>query len=144
MALERLLILAATVLALTLLWLAWKTLQSRRLARLARSEPPSPLGALVEDGPALLYFTTDDCAQCRFQQTPVINRVAAESAIPVFTLDAMTRQDLTRHFGILTVPSTVVLDRGRRPVAINHGFAPLPRLQSQVQLGLAGTATAGD
>jgi thioredoxin 1 len=109
---------------------AW---QAARLRRLARVEAPSPVAEVVrEAGPALLYFTTDDCAQCRFQQRPILERLAHLAPIPVVTVDAIQREDLARHFGILTVPTTVVLDGNRRPVAINHGVAPLHKLQAQV------------
>jgi hypothetical protein len=50
----------------------------------------------------------------------------------VVTVDAIQREDLARHFGILTVPTTVLLDGQRRPVAINHGVAPLQKLRAQL------------
>ncbi len=106
--------------------------QGRRLAALRRQEAPSPLRTVVSSGPALLYFSTAECAQCRFQQAPILQRLAETAPVPVVTLDAVEREDLARHFGILTVPSTVLLDHAQRPVAINHGLAPLAKLQQQV------------
>lgn len=112
---------------------ALKVWQRDQLRRLAQVEAPSPVvEAVGGEGPALLYFTTQDCAQCRFQQRPILDRLMSQALIPVVTLDAIQREDLARHFGILTVPSTVVLDGSRRPVAINHGVASLHKLQMQV------------
>lgn len=111
---------------------AWQASRLRSLQHAAADSAASPLADVVHQGPALLYFTTDDCAQCRFQQRPVLDRLSALAPIPVVTLDAVQREDLARHFGILTVPSTVVLDARRAPVAINHGVAPLHKLQMQV------------
>jgi hypothetical protein len=38
----------------------------------------------------------------------------------------------------MTVPTTVWLDRNRRPAAINHGLATLPQLRQQaVEIGVA-------
>lgn len=130
---ERLLILASVVAVAAAAWLALWAWQVWRLRALqASSSAPSPLAGIVGDGPTLLYFTTDDCAQCRFQQRPILDRLSAAAPIPVVTLDAIAREDLARHYGIMTVPSTVVLDAQRAPVAINHGVAPLHKLQSQV------------
>jgi thiol-disulfide isomerase/thioredoxin len=130
---ERLLILTSVVVLAVALWLALRVWQAWRLRALQASAEKSPLlGGLVGDGPTLLYFTTEECAQCRFQQRPILERLAAAAPIPVVTLDAIAREDLARHFGIMTVPSTVLLDAQRAPVAINHGVAPLQKLQSQV------------
>jgi thioredoxin 1 len=129
---QRLLALTGFIAACTAAWLLLRLWQQRRLRTLAFADAPSPLDGLLGAGPALLYFTTEDCSQCRFQQTPILTRLSATAAIPVVTLDAVQRQDLARHYGIMTVPSTVVLDSGRKPIAINHGVAPLHKLHSQV------------
>jgi hypothetical protein len=43
-----------------------------------------------------------------------------------------SKEALARFYGIMTVPTTVVLDQRRQPVAVNHGVAPLGKLQGQV------------
>lgn len=134
MVLERLLILGIAAGVLVFALAVWRALQARRLARLAASDAPEAVAHLIDDGPALLYFTTETCAQCRFQQTPILRQLEASAAIPVRTFDAIEHEQLARHYGILTVPTTVLLDRSRRPVAINHGLAPLHKLREQVQL----------
>jgi thioredoxin 1 len=116
-------------------WTAWRLrgLQARN-APLAGSPLADAFAEIAAGGPALLYFTTATCAQCRFQQTPILQQLQAEvNALLVITFDAAERQELTRHFGILTVPSTVLLDSRRLPVAINHGVAPLQKLRTQVE-----------
>lgn len=134
MVLERLLILGIAA-GLALVALAvWRACAARRLARLAACDAPEAVASIVDDGPALLYFTTETCAQCRFQQAPILRQLEASVAIPVRTLDAVEHEQLARHYGILTVPTTVVLDRSRKPVAINHGLAPLHKLRQQVEL----------
>ena len=135
--LERILILLAVSALCFAGYTALRGATAWRLRNLQTSRAPqdnSPLAEIVAVGPALLYFTTDTCAQCRFQQTPILQQLQAQvSALPVITLDAMQRQGLARHFGILTVPSTVLLDGQRKPVAINHGVAPLQKLRAQVE-----------
>ncbi len=132
--LERLLWLLVAVLFCGGAWGIWRVWQARRLAALQARPAPSLLDDVAPSGPALLYFSTGDCAQCRFQQAPILQRLVATAPVPVpvVALDAVEREDLARHFGILTVPSTVLLDGAQRPVAINHGLAPLHKLQQQL------------
>ena len=126
---------------------ALRALSAWRLRRLQADAPTGSegplagaLSAMAGSGPALLYFTTETCAQCRFQQAPIMQQLQVQfAALPVVTLDAVQRQEVARHFGIMTVPSTVLLDDRRVPVAINHGVAPLQKLAAQVQgLGNGG------
>ncbi|HOV04844.1 MAG TPA: hypothetical protein PLG99_10580, partial [Kaistiaceae bacterium] len=41
---------------------------------------------------------------------------------------------LLNRFGVLTVPTTIVLAPTGEVRAVNHGFAPLPKLRAQVAL----------
>ena len=50
-------------------------------------------------------------------------------------VDAARQPDAARAFGILTVPSTVVVAAGgKHVVAVNHGFTPSQRLVEQLTL----------
>jgi len=116
-----------------LLWVAYWGWLRRRMRRLAVAVLPPSLQQLVQPGrPAILYFTTDSCVQCRMQQAPALERLAAATGIPVHKFDAVVQSDLTSFYGVMTVPTTVVLDPERRPQAINYGLAPLQKLQEQV------------
>jgi thiol-disulfide isomerase/thioredoxin len=130
---ERLSILLFAIALGGLLWAVYWGWLRLRLRRLAVAVIPSSLQRLVQPGqPAILYFTTDGCVQCRLQQAPALDRLAATTGIPVHKVDAVTQTDLTRFYGVMTVPTTVVLDPERRPQAINYGLAPLQKLQEQV------------
>jgi thioredoxin 1 len=52
-------------------------------------------------------------------------------------VDASAQPSVAQTFGVLTVPTTVVLDARGRPVAVNHGFTPADRLASQVRAALS-------
>lgn len=127
---ERLLILALFGLLLGGVFALWRLSQSRRLAALARRA-----SGQGEAGPAILYFTAPGCAQCRLQQTPILERLLTEVDAPVRLLkvDAVAEDELARAYGILTVPTTVLLDASGRPRAINHGLATAERLRAQLQ-----------
>ena len=132
--LERFLILLAGVAIAAIACLLWRAWQRRRLAAVAAHAAPPEVLRLVEGArPAILYFTTPECAQCRLQQAPILNQLAAKVDVAVHKLDAVEQETLARFYGIMTVPTTVVLDPQLRPVAVNHGVAPLPKLLAQVE-----------
>jgi hypothetical protein len=137
---ERLLILLAALAAIAVVTFAWRCYQVLCLRKLAQSDAPGELLRLLEPFrrghamPALLYFTTADCAQCRFQQAPILQQFAQSGRVPVVTVDAVAEAEVARHFGVMTVPTTVLLDAMLRPVAINHGLASLDRLQQQAEI----------
>ncbi len=129
--LERVLIVAAIALAAALLYTLWRHWQQRQLQGL--QEAPPALPPSVQGGkPAVLYFTTQECAQCRLQQTPILAQLQARLDVAVHKLDAIEQRALADLYGIMTVPSTVVLNPELRPVAINRGVAPLQKLQRQI------------
>jgi thioredoxin 1 len=133
---ERFLILLAVLAVAAAAYLAWRAHQRRRLAAVAEQVAPSAVAQLVDGTrPAVLYFTTPDCAQCRLQQAPILSQLAAKVNVAVHKLDAVEQEALARFYGIMTVPTTVVLDPQLRPVAVNHGVTPLPKLLAQVGEG---------
>lgn len=138
---ERLVILSAFALLLATAYLLWRLRLQQQTQRLAAVDPggPAELASLaLIDGPAVLYFTTPTCAQCRFQQTPALAQVQQRlDSVQVLKLDALEHQRLADYYHVMTVPTTVVLDSQRRPLAINHGLATSERLLAQ--LAAAGT-----
>ena len=131
--LERFLILLAGIAIAAIACFVWNAWQRRRLAAVATHAAPAEVLSLVDGTrPAILYFTTPECAQCRFQQAPILSQLTAKVDVAVHKLDAVEQETLARFYGIMTVPTTVVLDPQLRPVAVNHGIAPLPKLLAQV------------
>jgi hypothetical protein len=59
------------------------------------------------------------------QQTPILAQLQNKVDVAVHKLDAIEQEALAQLYGIMTVPTTVVLDAQLRPVAINHGVVPL-------------------
>jgi len=131
---ERLLIAAAFTLLLATAVQLSRWLSGRRTHRLARSAAPAELATLLQAaGPAVLYFTTPTCAQCRFQQAPALAQLTARRQdVQTVKLDALEQQSLASFYNVMTVPTTVVLDSQRRPVAVNHGLASAEQLEKQL------------
>ena len=113
-------------------WALWRLWLGQRTRRLALATVPARVAQALPPGPALLYFTTESCAQCRFQQAPILAELIEQGTPPIHQLDALEHESLAQHYGIMTVPSTVLLDTAQRPVAINHGLATLSTLRAQI------------
>jgi thioredoxin-like negative regulator of GroEL len=122
--------LAVCIVAVPWLVRRWLALRSRRTLSTARWNP----GAM----PAILAFSTPTCAECRVRQAPALEQVKAilGDAVQIVKVDALAQPDLAGRFSVLTVPSSAVIDRAGRPIAINHGFAPAERLIAQARQAL--------
>lgn len=129
---ERLLILLIVMSVAIGLWQLWRYYQARRLTTLAQSGAPTVLSGKLAPGPTVLYFTGPHCAQCRLKQTPILTQLTAATPVNLHTIDAVQEEHVARFFGVMTVPTTVLLDRTHVPKAINHGLASLPQLRQQV------------
>jgi thiol-disulfide isomerase/thioredoxin len=138
--LERLVLLvalAAFLAATVLLVRAWLSLRERRL----RSSAPEPLwqslGVQPDGRATLVAFSTPSCAACRTAQAPALQLVASKlgaERLRVVSVDAARQPDVAHAFGILTVPSTVVLAPTGQVLAVNHGFAASDKLAAQLRI----------
>lgn len=86
--------------------------------------------------PVVLAFSTPDCVPCRTQQKPALQELLRRypERVEVRDVDAAEQPGLADRFGIMTVPSTVVIDPRGRIVAINHGVTRWERLAAQLSL----------
>ena len=46
-------------------------------------------------------------------------------------VDASARPDLASHWGVMSVPTTFLIDASRRPRHVNHGVATVDKLLKQ-------------
>ncbi len=132
--LERTLIALAIVFFLLLarygiLWLQRQVQQRSRKPALVAS-----LRALgLRDGPAIVAFATAECAQCQLLQKPALNELQTlVPGVQILQVDAVAHPEVAAAFGVLTVPTTVVLDGQQRPAATNNGYAPAAKLYRQL------------
>lgn len=91
--------------------------------------------ALTNTGkPVLLYFTTPTCAPCKTIQRPAIERLQRElgDGLQVVEIDAAAQPEQADLWGVLSVPTTILLDPAGRPRHINHGVAPAEKLRRQI------------
>lgn len=131
---ERMAWILAFGLLLSVAIVAWRRYQAHQAVRLTLADLPAELLNLsLGRGPAVLYFTTATCAQCRLQQAPALARVQQRRPdLQLVQLDAVDHSALADYYHVMTVPTTVVLNAHWRPVAVNHGLAGDDRLLAQV------------
>ena len=92
--------------------------------------------AEIEVGrPAVLYFTTPDCLPCRTVQRPALHSLQEHfgERIQIITVDAYQNPKLADAWGVLSVPTTFIIDHQGRPRGVNHGVARYERLKSQLE-----------
>lgn len=87
------------------------------------------------DKPVLVYFTTPDCAPCKTIQRPAIDRVSTMLGenLQVIEIDATERPDLAKVWGVMSVPTTFVLDAHGAARYVNNGIARAEKLLEQIQ-----------
>ncbi len=85
--------------------------------------------------PAILYFTTPTCVPCKTVQRPAIQQIKHQMGprLQVIEVDAAARPDLAADWGVLSVPTTFLLDSKGRPRHVNHGVTRAEKLQQQLQ-----------
>ncbi len=118
----------------------------RRQRALSASLPDTLSGLINTDNITskahvrILAFSTPDCQQCHRLQAPALQRVleARGEAVAIVDIDASASPELARHYQVLTVPTTIVLDATGQAHAVNYGFANTKRLLEQVDEVIEG------
>lgn len=91
---------------------------------------------LVQPGiPAILYFTTPDCAPCKTIQRPALSRVQDQlgDRLQIIEVNAYEQPELAKEWGVLSVPTTFIIDAGGHPRHVNHGVTPAGKLLKQLE-----------
>jgi len=85
--------------------------------------------------PAILYFTTPTCVPCKTVQRPAIQQVqkALGNGVQIIEVDASQRMDLAKDWGVMSVPTTFIIDRNGQPRQINHGVTRAEKLLAQLK-----------
>jgi thioredoxin 1 len=85
--------------------------------------------------PVLVYFTTPDCAPCKTVQRPAIDQVSdlLGEKLQVVEIDATERPDLAKVWGVMSVPTTFLLDARGEARYVNNGVARAEKLLEQIQ-----------
>ncbi len=95
----------------------------------------SDLPSFTPGIPAVLYFTTPQCVPCKTVQRPALQKLKEYlgDRLEVIEVNAQERPDLASRWGVLSVPTTFILDSRGDLRHINHGVTRAEALLRQVQ-----------
>ena len=85
--------------------------------------------------PAVLYFTTPTCAPCKTVQRPALEDVKTmlDDQLQIIEVDCNERPDLAEYWGVLSVPTTFIIDDNGQPRQVNHGVTRADKLLAQLK-----------
>ena len=123
---ERTVVLLAVVVVVAVVLLVARMVVRRRTAERLGRELPADV-AVRAGAPAVIYFYGSACAACETQK-----RALETLSVDVVPVDAAREPELAAWAGVLTIPSTAIVDPARRLRAVNHGFKPARELSEQL------------
>ena len=111
-----------------LAWLYQRRAQLRTPGLLPELGPLRP-GAFV-----LVYFTTPSCAPCKTVQKPALREIQETlgEGLQVVEIDATEQPEMAQRWGVLSVPTTFVIDSRGQARHVNHGVARADKLLKQL------------
>jgi thioredoxin 1 len=107
---------------------------ANRLVLTRASSKVRNLAAFQPGKPALVYFTTPTCAPCKTVQRPAIRRLqdVLGERLQVVEIDAAGDPHTAQEWGVMSVPTTFLIDANGRPRHINHGVTTAEKLMQQL------------
>jgi thioredoxin reductase (NADPH) len=84
----------------------------------------------------LLYFSTKNCVVCKYQQAKEIEKIRELFPIDLLDikkLDALEQPELAKLFGVMNVPTTVIIDGQGNLHAFNANLAKVKELTQQIK-----------
>lgn len=112
--------------------------QVSRVARASRGQNGAGNGLLSElrpGVPGIVYFWSPDCAPCLTMQKPALAALQEElgdDGLQVLAVNVYERPDLAESWGVLSLPTTFVVDGQGEPRGINNGVAREDKLRRQI------------
>ena len=109
-------------------WLATRAILAR-----ARSASRG-VNIFAAGSPSILYFTTPDCVPCITVQRPALEKVktALGEQFQVVEVNAYEQPDMAKKWGVLSVPTTIILDANGNPHHVNFGATAAEKLLKQL------------
>jgi thioredoxin 1 len=110
-------------------WLLNQRLLSRAGTNLNSLLSPLP------NKPTIVYFTTPDCAPCKTVQRPALEKLANlfGEKLHVVEIDATEYPDVAKTWGVMSVPTTFLLNSRGEARYVNNGVARVEKLMEQIQ-----------
>ena len=107
-----------------------------RLILLRAGQQAFSLAGFQPGRPAVLYFSTSTCLPCQTMQSPALRIVKdrlGEEAWQLIQIDAVEHPEIAQKWGVMSVPTTFILDAEGKPRQINHGIVLADQLIKQIK-----------
>jgi thiol-disulfide isomerase/thioredoxin len=107
---------------------------NQRLLSQAKNNLTSLLNPLPNK-PVIVYFTTPDCSPCKTVQRPALEKLVSllGEKLHVVEIDATQHPDLAKTWGVMSVPTTFLLDSRGQARYVNNGVTRVEKLMEQIQ-----------
>ena len=130
---DRILLFSIIVLLLVIAFGILRRWQLRHVARQAAADPL--LSDLHPDVPTIVYFTSPYCGPCQTRQKPALRALQDDlgEGVQIVEVNALEDPDAARRWGVLSVPTTFILDGRGMPREVNYGVAGVEKLKRQLQ-----------
>ena len=116
---------------------AYRLMQWWSVHRAEKLVETDPLLSNMERGKsAVLYFTADFCIACKTQQMPALQKLTdtlGDDMVQIIEVDAEQQADVAERWGVMSLPTTFILDSDGKPRAVNYGVASTDKLIKQLQ-----------
>jgi thiol-disulfide isomerase/thioredoxin len=107
--------------------------QVARVTRITGSQ--DVLAGLRKGVPAVIYFWSEDCAPCKAIQSPAVKRLLetlGPDDVQIVEINAVEHPEIAARWGVLSLPTTFIVDRMGECRQVNHGVIRAEQLERQV------------
>lgn len=123
---ERLFVICLFTIITLFAFVLFKQMQIRRINFAA--------SGFVGGEPTLLYFRSDSCGTCPTQARYLDQLVDKENGrFAIQSIDVDTEPEKAKQYGVMTLPTTMILDTTGQVKEINYGLTPSHKLAKQLQ-----------
>ncbi len=126
---ERLILTIVVAAALIIVYRLFNAWQMRRVTQ---TDPL--LSDFATGTPGVVLFTADYCAPCKFQQRPALQRLLEQvGRLQIIEVNVEADPDAAQRWGVMSLPTTYILDKTGTPRAVNHGVTSAEKLKQQLE-----------
>ncbi|MEE8416384.1 MAG: thioredoxin family protein [Desulfobacterales bacterium] len=87
--------------------------------------------------PTIVYFWSTGCYQCRTAQKPILERMVeeyGEEHLQLISYNLDESFDIAKEWGVMTIPSTFIVDQNGDVLFANNGLATDGMLRRQLKI----------
>lgn len=131
---ERILILSVLIVLGVIAYQLFTRRQLQMASSAVHSDPL--LSNIMLNKQTIVYFTTPQCAPCKLQQTPTLNKLetASDGQLQIIRVDATEDPSAADRWGVFSVPTTFVLDETGKPRRVFNGVVSEDQLKQELRL----------